>query len=98
MLRSRISTSGRWPRTKRTVVLDVARLGDHLQVPLGVEQQAQRAAHNRVVVREHNADRLPHPAQTAPPPRAGAVRGGKPSQRSRMSSVCSARPSGPRSS
>ena len=42
--------------------LDVAGLGDHLEVVLGVEQQAQGAADDRMVVGEHDRDRLPHPS------------------------------------
>ena len=38
--------------------LDVARLGDDLEVRLAVEQQPQAAAHDRVIVGEHDPDRL----------------------------------------
>ena len=45
--------------------VDVAGLGDDLEVVLRFEQQAQAAAHDGVVVGDHDPDRrvrrLPHP-------------------------------------
>ena len=35
-------------------VVDVAGLGDHLEAGLAVEQQTQPAAHDRVIVGEHD--------------------------------------------
>ncbi len=39
-------------------LLDVTGLGDHLEVRLFVEQQAEPAAHHRMIVSEHDPDRL----------------------------------------
>ena len=41
----------------RAASVDVAGLGDDLHSVLGVEQQPQPGAHDRVVVGEHDADR-----------------------------------------
>ncbi len=38
--------------------VDVARLSDHFEVGLGIEQQPESGAHHRVVVGEHDLDRL----------------------------------------
>jgi hypothetical protein len=41
--------------------LDVARLGYDLEVVLGIEEQAQGAADDRMVIGKNDAYRLPHP-------------------------------------
>ena len=54
--------------------LDVAGLGHDLEVLLAVEQQPQAAAHDRVVVGEHDPDRLGAGVRSALGPAGGARR------------------------
>ena len=57
MFRSSTRTLGWWATHVALGSVDVAGLGDHLEVLLGLEQHPQAVAHDLVIVRENDLDR-----------------------------------------
>ena len=73
MLRSRIRTSGLWAATIRPAVVHLAGLGHHGDPVLGLEQHPEAGTHDRMVVRDHEADCIHTAERRRSRPRAHAA-------------------------